>query len=125
MTEMNLTLESNEQAPRISRQKLSEMRSELEPRYDDLALVVSELVSNSVLHSNDGLVSVSLSKTNDRVRIEVKDPGPGFDIDHPRGDGIGLEIVSRVAETWGVDNEGECTVWAEVVLSGGPGRRAK
>lgn len=125
MTEMNLTLESNEQAPRISRQKLSEMKGELEPRYDDLALVVSELVSNSVVHSNDGLVSVSLKKTNGRVRVEVKDPGPGFDADHRRGDGLGLEIVSQVADAWGVDNEGECTVWAELVLSGGPGRRAK
>jgi len=123
MTEMNLTLESNRQAPRISRQRLSEIRSELEPRYDDLALVVSELVSNSVLHSDDGFVSVSLKKASDRVRIEVRDPGPGFDRDSPRGDGIGLEIVSRVADAWGVSNEGDCTVWAEVVLPGAPGSR--
>lgn len=116
MTEVNLTLETNEQAPRISRQKLSELRSELEPRFDDLALVVSELVSNSVRHSGDGLVSVSIKKTANLVRLEVRDPGPGFDPDHNDSDGMGLRIVSRVADAWGIDNDGACTVWVEIAL---------
>lgn len=117
MIEMNLTLQTNEQAPRISRRKLSEIRSELEPRYEDLALVVSELVSNSVRHSGNGTVSVALKKTSDRVRLEVKDTGPCFDAEHPRGDGLGLQIVKRVADEWGIDNDGECTVWVVVVLA--------
>lgn len=118
MTEVNLTLETNEQAPRISRQKLSELRSELEPRFDDLTLVVSELVSNSVRHSGDGFVSVSIKKTANLVRLEVRDLGPGFDPDHSDSDsdGMGLRIVSRVADTWGIDNDGACTVWVEIAL---------
>ncbi len=118
MIEVNLMLETNEQAPQISRKKLSEVRSDLEPRFDDLALVVSELVSNSVRHSGDGFVSVSLKKTRDRVRLEVSDPGPCFDADHPRGDGFGLQIVSRVADAWGIDNDGDCKVWVEIALAG-------
>jgi anti-sigma regulatory factor (Ser/Thr protein kinase) len=117
MIEVNLTLETNAQAPRISRQKLSEVRRELEPRFDDLALLVSELVSNSVRHSGDGFVSVSVRRTHDRVRLEVTDPGPCFDADHPRGDGLGLEIVERVADEWGIDNDGHCTVWVEITLT--------
>jgi signal transduction histidine kinase len=116
MTEMNLTLESNRQAPRISREKLSEIRSEIEPRFDDLALVVSELVSNSVRHSGRKTVSVSIKKTANLVRLEVRDPGPGFDPDHTESDGMGLRIVSRVADAWGIDNDGACTVWVEVAL---------
>ncbi|MEX0796403.1 MAG: ATP-binding protein [Acidimicrobiia bacterium] len=119
---MNLTLETNDQAPRISRQKLAERQSEFEPRYDDLALVVSELVSNSVRHSGYGTVSVSVKRTMDRVRLEVKDPGPCFDPDHTdspdhiNGDGMGLQIVNRVADAWGIDSEGDCTVWVEMAL---------
>ncbi|MEX2134211.1 MAG: ATP-binding protein [Acidimicrobiia bacterium] len=113
---MNLTLETNDQAPRISRQKLSEIRNDLEPRFDDLALVVSELVSNSVRHSGYGVVSVSLKRTSELVRLEVKDPGPCFDPDHNDGDGMGLRIVSRVADAWGIESEGDCTVWVEMAL---------
>lgn len=118
MTEMNLTLESNRQAPHISRQKLSEIRSEIEPRFDDLALVVSELVSNSVRHSGHKTVSVSVSirKTANLVRLEVRDLGPGFDPDRNESDGMGLRIVSRVADAWGIDNDGACTVWVEIAL---------
>jgi signal transduction histidine kinase len=116
MTEMNLTLETNEQAPQISRQKLSEIRSEIEPRYDDLALVVSELVTNSVRHSGHKTVSVSIKKTANLVRLEVRDPGPGFDPDHTAGDGMGLRIVSRVADAWGIEKKGDCMVWVEVTL---------
>lgn len=117
MIEMNLTLDTNEQAPRLSRQKLSEIKSEIEPRYDDLALVVSELVSNSVRHSGQESVSISLKKQDNRVRLEVRDPGPGFDLDQPVGDGRGLKIVSRIADAWGIENDGNCTVWVELALS--------
>jgi hypothetical protein len=34
---------------------------------------------------------------------------------------MGLRIVSRVADAWGIDNDGACTVWVEVVLPGDPG----
>jgi anti-sigma regulatory factor (Ser/Thr protein kinase) len=117
MIEMNLTLDTNEEAPRISRQRLSEIRSEIEPRYEDLALVISELVSNSVRHSGEGTVSVTVRKQANRVRLEVRDPGPGFDPDRPAGDGMGLKIVNRVADAWGIENDGDCTVWVEVALT--------
>jgi signal transduction histidine kinase len=117
MIEMNLTLDTNEEAPRISRQRLSEIRSEIEPRYEDLALVISELVSNSVRHSGEGTVSVTVKKQANRVRLEVRDPGPGFDPDRPAGDGMGLKIVNRVADAWGIENDGDCTVWVEVALT--------
>ncbi|CAN5775117.1 hypothetical protein BH23ACT4_BH23ACT4_09130 [soil metagenome] len=120
MINMTITLETNKRAPSISRQKLAEFRGELEPRFDDLALVVSELVSNAVRHSGHGSVFVSLKQTGDnRVRLEVKDPGPCFDPEHPPGgDGMGLQLVSKVADSWGIENDGDCTVWVEIDLPG-------
>lgn len=116
MIEMNLTLDTTEEAPRISREKLSEIRSEVEPRYDDLALVISELVSNSVRHSGQATVSISVKTKANGVRLEVRDRGPGFDPDQPDGDGMGLKIVSGVADAWGIENDGDCTVWVEITL---------
>lgn len=113
---MILTLDTNEEAPRISRQKLSEIRGEIGPRFDDLALVVSELVSNSVRHSGHETVSVSIKKIANLVRLEVRDSGPGFDPDHIDSGGMGLRIVSRIADAWGIDNDGACTVWVEIAL---------
>lgn len=114
---MNLTLKPNKDAPRISRSRLAEIRSELEPRYDDVALVVTELVSNSVRHSGDGEVRVSVWASNDRIRLEVSDSGPGFDASQPRNGGMGLDIVSEVADLWGVDQREACTVWVEMTRS--------
>jgi anti-sigma regulatory factor (Ser/Thr protein kinase) len=116
MSEMNLTLVRNKEAARISRSRLSDMRTDLGPRYDDVALVISELVSNSVRHAGDSTVSVSIKTSGDRVRIEVRDGGPCFDIERPRGSGMGLNIVDRIADAWGVDRDGACTVWVEMVL---------
>jgi anti-sigma regulatory factor (Ser/Thr protein kinase) len=118
MAEVNLTLKPNNDAPRISRSRLSEIRSDLEPRYDDVALVVTELVSNSIRHSGNGEVTVSIWASNDRIRLEVSDHGPCFDIDRPRDDGLGLSIVNEVADVWGVDQSGECTVWVEMARPG-------
>lgn len=119
MIEVNLTLDTTKDAPRISRRKLLEIRGEIEPRFDDIALVVSELVSNSVRHSGRESVSISIRKTADTVRLEVRDPGPGFDPDDTEGDGIGLRIVNRVADAWGIEKEGDCTVWVELNLPSG------
>lgn len=119
MIEVNLTLETTTEAPRISRQKLLEIRGEVEPRFDDLALVVSELVTNSVRHSGRETVAISIRKDDNRLRLEVRDPGPGFDPSATEGDGFGLRIVDRVADAWGIEQDGNCTVWVELSLSPG------
>ncbi|HEY5891247.1 MAG TPA: ATP-binding protein [Acidimicrobiia bacterium] len=89
------------------------MRAELGARFDDVAIVVSELVSNSVRHSRDDL-TLTVITGEDSIRIEVMDWGPGFSRDAPRGDGMGLNIVEKVASDWGVTLDGICTVWVEI-----------
>jgi anti-sigma regulatory factor (Ser/Thr protein kinase) len=93
---------------------------------EELALVVSELVNNAVLHADtaDGdPLQLKVRLGSGRVRIEVRDNGPGFDPPSPNGHdpltagGRGLRIVAAISETWGVvRRHGGCTVWCEVLV---------
>jgi anti-sigma regulatory factor (Ser/Thr protein kinase) len=114
MREMTLQVESNAKAPSVSRSRVSSMRGSLEPRCDDVLLLVSELVSNSVRHARSCDIDVSVRAENGWIRVEVSDDGPGFTHDAPRGDGLGLSIVDRLADEWGVEPGERFTVWAEL-----------
>lgn len=115
MREITLQVEPTTQAPRLSRGQLAEIRSALEPKFDDVAVVISELVTNSVRYgTGTDDISVQVEASEDRIRVEVSDSGPGFDKDAPRGDGMGLDIVDRIADRWGVSFNSRCTVWAEI-----------
>jgi two-component sensor histidine kinase len=114
MSEVTLQVESNLQAPGKSRSRLAALKPQLEPRFDDVILVVSELVSNSVRHGAPGDVDVMVSAQDDYVRVEVSDDGEGFEPGAPRGEGLGLTLVDKIARSWGVSNNGRFTVWAEI-----------
>jgi anti-sigma regulatory factor (Ser/Thr protein kinase) len=90
---------------------------------DDMRLIVTELVTNSVRHSDGGTqVSVDVEVTGDRVRIEVTDSGTGFTPrprtpGQSREGGWGLHLVDRLADRWGVSGEaGGTRVWLEIDL---------
>jgi anti-sigma regulatory factor (Ser/Thr protein kinase) len=74
-------------------------------RLEDVALVVSELVTNAVLHG-DGDVTLNVVVSTDAVHVEVGDREPELpDQADPRLDaesGRGLLLVSRLATEWGV-----------------------
>jgi anti-sigma regulatory factor (Ser/Thr protein kinase) len=85
---------------------------------DDVAVVVSELVSNAV-SATSGPVAVSLTVWGTILRIEVTDDGPGrpqLRAGSDRG-GFGLHIVERLALAWGWHEEATAkTVWADMGL---------
>jgi anti-sigma regulatory factor (Ser/Thr protein kinase) len=100
-----------------------------EPTRQKLALVVSELVTNSVRHagqSPDDRVTVRFTTLGGRVRVAVHDGGQGFTPPTPHANGsddvlavggLGLVVVAELAEDWGVDSDGHgCTVWCDVAL---------
>jgi anti-sigma regulatory factor (Ser/Thr protein kinase) len=95
---------------------------------DELRLLVSELVTNSILHAGgDERSWIHLTVKiipQLRVRAEVRDYGPGFSPSVPeRVDddelihGRGLFLVEHLADAWGVDKEGPTKVWFELDLS--------
>ncbi len=114
MREVTLQVESNANAPAVSRSHISSMRSSLGPRCDDVLLLVSELVSNSVRHAKSCDIDVRVRAMDGKIRIEVSDDGPGFAPDAPRGDGLGLSIVEKLSESWGMEPGDRFTVWAEL-----------
>jgi len=93
-----------------------------EQRLDDLRLLTSELVSNSVRHggpSKDAPIHVHVSVTDVTVRVAVVDSGPGFDATEkairPDDDaGWGLFLLERLADRWGMDETRPTTVWFEL-----------
>ncbi len=114
MREVTLRVQSNASAPRLSRSHLADLKPSLEPRYDDVLLLVSELVTNSVRHSGSQDIDVRVSTEDGHIRVEVSDSGPGFDAAQPRGDGLGIDIVDKLAERWGYSSGERFTVWAEL-----------
>jgi anti-sigma regulatory factor (Ser/Thr protein kinase) len=94
----------------------------------DVSLLTSELVSNSVRHAGldtEADIELVVSPLADRVRIEVIDPGPGFD---PNGSltssdddglGLGLALVDQLADRWGVDGHMHNRVWFEMDVQTG------
>lgn len=115
---MRLVLKPDELAPGKARARVSRLESRLGPRYDDVVLVVSELVTNSVRHSaSDQSIEMIVEVSESMIRVEVSDRGAGFvPVESMRGDGLGLIIVDRVAAHWGVTTNGSCTVWVEIPM---------
>jgi anti-sigma regulatory factor (Ser/Thr protein kinase) len=93
---------------------------------EDLALLVSELVTNAVRHaglSSRDPIDVKLVNGGRTVRLAVHDGGHGFafsparDEGPPVAGGRGLAIVDALSASWGVDREGDgCTVWCELAV---------
>jgi anti-sigma regulatory factor (Ser/Thr protein kinase) len=90
------------------------------PAADDITLLVSELVTNCVVHADLAPgqdIVLRLSRKPEHVRVEVCDEGRGFaDSLLQRADsaGFGLYLVEQLADRWGVERGGQTCVWFEV-----------
>jgi DNA-binding NarL/FixJ family response regulator len=93
-------------------------RWECEDQLDLVTLLVSELVTNAVVHAGSD-VEVGVQLTGDGVRIDVMDQSPTMPVPRTAQDydtsGRGLELVDALATRWGVDTLpfGK-SVWFEV-----------
>ena len=94
------------------------------PSADLVGLVVSELVTNAVVHGR-GPVEVALDLDENRVTVAVTDSGSGKAVkrrhDATALGGRGLQIIEALAVSWGFSNcpgQGK-TVWATVRLQSG------
>lgn len=103
---------------------------------DDAALCVTEMATNSALHSGSSYMHVGLSDLEPAVRLSVEDAGglvPLQAVAPPpapaSGDplaiealgttGRGLAIVSMLAETWGIDERRDGRrIWADLAGDG-------
>jgi anti-sigma regulatory factor (Ser/Thr protein kinase) len=89
---------------------------------DDVALLVTELVTNAVRHGSEEpgrAVRVELRRWPAFVRVEVFNDGGGFTAEAPfnsdRANGWGLVLVDRVADRWGIAPTASGTrAWFEI-----------
>src|SRR3954468_3931830 len=82
-SDMSFELAGGPYAVTAARLALSDLDSHLDASAAfDVRLLVSELVTNSVKHakvSEDDSIMLAVKIDEDIVRVEVRDPGPGFD----------------------------------------------
>lgn len=95
------------------------VREGLDPDLDHtVTLLVSELVTNSIRHAaeHSDRIVLAARMTEQWVRVEVRDSGPGFDPDIRHSTrGYGLRMVDMLASRWGVDRDDQGTrVWFEI-----------
>jgi anti-sigma regulatory factor (Ser/Thr protein kinase) len=85
----------------------------------DAKLLVTELVTNAVLHGARGPITLTIAPApRGRLRIEVVDEGSGF-VPRARArpttepGGWGLHLVETLSDRWGV-RKGSTSVWFEI-----------
>ena len=103
-------------APAAARSLIRELQPLGRDPRRDLTIIVSELVANAIRHAPRvpaGEVRLVISTSGDETRIEVHDPGEGFDPTprDPGEGGLGLLIVGQMAGDWGITVDGHTTVW--------------
>jgi anti-sigma regulatory factor (Ser/Thr protein kinase) len=90
----------------------------------DACLLVSELVSNTILHADQPAgapLRITAAAIDGLVRIEVQDQGHGpvsRRAPDPREGGFGLHLVETIAARWGVNHERGTRVWFELAMRG-------
>lgn len=112
-----LELPADPVAARRARRALHEARVP-----EDLAhtvdLLATELIANAIRHaglSGDQRITLAARFVDDYIRVEVHDPGPGFEVEPSmRGRGFGLRMVDKLSSRWGVETTAGTRVWFEV-----------
>ena len=120
--ELRLTFEGQPEAASQARTAVTTFASAhlLPAREADLAVAVSEVVTNAIVHGDPGgIIEVRASRAGDALRIEVTDGGAGL-APTPRsttsapGGGFGLFLVEQLSRRWGLVRHSATTrVWFE------------
>ena len=112
------------QARRLVRARLTGW-SVCEDTCDSASLVISELVTNAIVHTAGGVVVCELHDDEDTLRIAVRDEGcaPGEPRPSPQlpeeEHGRGLLLVDALCRAWGAQEHGTgLLVWAELPRDG-------
>jgi anti-sigma regulatory factor (Ser/Thr protein kinase) len=117
-----------------ARASLAPLERVLDSRtFENLRLLVTELVGNSVRHAAPQAgedIELSVRASDERIRVEVANSGPGF-TPLPRAaaadvaSGWGLHILETLSDGWGTEEDEKMRVWFELVAAsalaaGGP-----
>lgn len=111
-----LVFEGDRSAPRVARSAVTRWLGEGHPCLDDTLLVVSELVTNVVLHSGAG--GELRLDPGPPIRVAIHDRSPVKPSTLPTAGGhggFGLRLVDQLSSEWGVAPDGPGkVVWVSV-----------
>jgi anti-sigma regulatory factor (Ser/Thr protein kinase) len=118
---LEVRLPGDASAARRARAELRAVKDAIASVFDTVALLVTELVTNAVRHGKADMVDLALVAAPDRVRVEIAHAGPSFQPPAPprrrfSDGGLGLLLVDRLADRWGVTENDHTAVWFEVGL---------
>jgi anti-sigma regulatory factor (Ser/Thr protein kinase) len=123
-TPATLELAPTVRAPRLARAFVADTLAAWAVDAEDgeaVELVVSELVTNALLHAPDSpTITLRLAMTGVAVRVMVSDRHPGelnrTDLDRWSEGGRGVGIVEALSNRWGTEPNGSDgkTVWCEL-----------
>ncbi|WP_307840482.1 ATP-binding protein [Streptomyces sp. G44] len=111
------------QARRLLRAQLGMWAVRDDDACDAAALVLSELVTNAVVHTTSRWIICEVCADSEKLRISVRDEGCGPGVPRPEHRGVdeehgrGLLLVDAVSSAWGVHEAGPGigrSVWAEL-----------
>lgn len=116
-SDVRLALPPEPSSARRARRALHEAQLSEDLRHT-ADLLATELIANAIRHAGlrpDQQIMFAASFVADFIRVEVTDPGPGFDLEAAiAGKGYGLRMVDKLASCWGVEPGRGTRVWFEV-----------
>ena len=115
-SEMILALEPRPESARIVRRALHAQGLSNDVAHT-VDLLATEVIGNAVRHAElrDGQRIVFFARiSDDFARVEIADPGPGFDPEVVTSNGYGLRLLKALATRWGIECTRGCRVWFEV-----------
>jgi anti-sigma regulatory factor (Ser/Thr protein kinase) len=122
---VDLQLLAATNAPSQARRQVAALAAHLPQRLrEDLQLLVSELVANSLRHAQLGeedSICLWARVGDDSIRVEVSDCGQGFQLwgDPTSPEALarsGLWMLDQIADRWGLVRDGSTKVWFEADL---------
>jgi anti-sigma regulatory factor (Ser/Thr protein kinase) len=127
-TPLDLQLQRDESAPGVARAAvagLCEQAGVTGVPCHTLLLLVSEIVTNAVVHSKASSgtpIRFTVEVKPEHVRVDVHDGGPDFapPAGRPELGGWGLRLLDREARDWGVHRSEGTLVWFELALDARP-----
>ena len=123
LKEVVVRLAGEASAVPAARRAVQELETELDPELlTNVGLLVSELVTNSVRHAETttpASIELKARVFADRVRVEVRDHGPGFEPQAAgaapeKPVGLGLYLVDQLSDRWGVTRDDGTGAWFEI-----------
>ncbi|GAA2507772.1 hypothetical protein GCM10023100_42550 [Actinocorallia cavernae] len=106
----------------LTRSWLAQQRFKDEDICDTVLLISTELATNAIVHTGSAVITMSLRRNKDHLRIQVRDQGTqsaGKHWHNTSGFGRGLEIIASYAGVLGTRRgaDGTRTMWATVNLA--------